>query len=43
MILGIINYPDGKYYEGETRNEIPLRHGKGKIYKEDGKVFIDAF
>ena len=42
MKNGRINYHDGKYYIGETRNEIPLRHGKGKTFYPNGKIYLDA-
>ena len=42
MKSGRINYSDGKYYIGETRNEIPLKHGKGKVFKPDGNIYLNA-
>ena len=42
MVSGRIDYPDGKYYEGTTCNEIPLRNGKGKTYYSDGRIYLNA-
>jgi len=43
MIKGVIFYVDEKKYEGATANILPVRHGKGKMFKKensDWKLWI---